>query len=136
MGELKTKMNDGNPLAFLNAVAHEKRRKDSLILLEIMKEVTGEPAKMWGDSIVGFGQMTYINTTGTNVWLMTGFSPRKQSLTVYIMDGFDRYQEILSRLGKFKTAKSCLYINKLEDVDEDVLKELVAASIKYIRGKQ
>ena len=88
---------------------------------------------MWGDSIVGFGSYSYTNTTGReNSWFLTGFSPRKQSLTLYIMSGFDEYDKLLGKLGKHSTGKSCLYIKKLEDVDMDVLKELVKQSVEHM----
>ncbi len=133
MAELKTQKNDGDVIAFLNSVAHEKRRTDSFKVLELMKEVTGETPKMWGDSIIGFGQYHYKYASGREGdWFLTGFSPRKQSLTLYIMAGFDDYDELMSRLGKYKTGKSCLYINKLEDVDQDVLRTLVKKSAQHM----
>lgn len=133
MAELKTQKNDGDVIAFLNGVAHEKRRTDSFKVLELMKEVTGETPKMWGNSIIGFGQYHYKYASGREGdWFLTGFSPRKQSLTLYIMAGFDDYDELMSRLGKYKTGKSCLYINKLEDVDQDVLRTLVKKSAEHM----
>jgi len=133
MAELKTQKNDGDVIAFLNSVAHEKRRTDSFKVLELMKEVTGETPKMWGNSIIGFGQYHYKYASGREGdWFLTGFSPRKQSLTLYIMAGFDDYDELMSRLGKYKTGKSCLYINKLEDVDQDVLRTLVKKSAEHM----
>jgi len=134
MAELKTKRNDKDPNAFIGTVENETRRRDALQLLDIMKGLTGERAEMWGPSIIGFGTMTYTNTTGANEWMMIGFSPRKQSLTVYFMNGFKKYEEQLSRLGKHKHSKSCLYINKLSDVDIGVLKEMIADSIDHIRS--
>ncbi|WP_304944479.1 DUF1801 domain-containing protein, partial [Vallitalea guaymasensis] len=102
----------------------------------IMKNLTKEQPKMWGPSIIGFGKMEYKNTSGTHDWMMTGFSPRKQNLTIYIMDGFIKYEQLLSKLGKHKLGKSCLYINKLEDIDIDILKELISISIEYIKSKK
>ena len=133
MAELKTQKNDGNVEIFLNSVAHDKRRADAFQVLELMKEVTGEAPKMWGDSIIGFGSYHYTYASGREGdWFLTGFSPRKQNLTLYIMAGFDEYDDLMARLGKFKTGKSCLYINKLEDIDQDVLKELVEKSAEHM----
>ena len=133
MAELKTKRNKGNVEAFLKEVPDEKKQQDSFTILELMKQVTGEKPEMWGDSIVGFGSYNYTNTTGReNSWFLTGFSPRKQNLTLYIMSGFDEYDKLLSKLGKHSTGKSCLYIKKLEDVDMEVLKELVKQSVAHM----
>ena len=133
MTELKTKPNDKDVLKFLKSVENQRRREDSLEMLKIMQEVTQEEPIMWGDSIVGFGSYHYKYKSGREAdWLATGFSPRKQALTVYIMDGFDKYEELLKTLGKHKTGKSCLYINKLDDVDISVLKELIKESMKYV----
>ena len=133
MAELKTQKNDGDVEVFLNNVAHDKRRADAFQVLELMKEVTGEAPKMWGDSIIGFGSYHYTYASGREGdWFLTGFSPRKQNLTLYIMAGFDEYDDLMARLGKFKTGKSCLYINKLEDIDQDVLKELVEKSAEHM----
>ena len=101
-----------------------------------MKEVTGEEAVMWGKSLVGFGSYDYKYASGkAGSWFLTGFSPRKQSMTLYIMPGFDQYDDLMSDLGKFKTGKSCLYVNKLEDVDMDVLRQLVQLSADHMRSK-
>ncbi|MCB9348621.1 MAG: DUF1801 domain-containing protein [Lewinellaceae bacterium] len=136
MSDLKTKPHEANVETFLNSVEHSQRREDSLAMLEIMKEVTGEEPRMWGDSIVGFGSYHYQYKSGREGdWMLTGFSPRKQSLTLYIMSGFSHYDELLQKLGKHKTGKSCLYINKLEDVDLDVLKEMIRESVKMMREK-
>lgn len=133
MPALKTQKNDASVEAFLESVDPEKRREDSKVILKMMREVTGDEPSMWGASIIGFGSYRYKYADGReNAWFQTGFSPRKQNLTLYIMPGFDRYKELLARLGKFKTGKSCLYINKLEDVDFDVLRELVKESVKVM----
>jgi hypothetical protein len=129
MAELKTQKTDANVEDFLHGVDHQTRREDSLTLLKLIRGITGDPGFMWGSSIVGFGDFTYTNTTKKEYqWFKTGFSPRKNSLTLYIMDGFEGYDEIRSRLGKHKTGKSCLYINKLADINLDVLEELIATS--------
>ncbi len=133
MAELKTKPNDASVEAFLNSVENKKRRQDSFVVLEMMKEITGAEPQMWGESIIGFGSYHYKYQSGREGdWFVAGFSPRKQSLTLYIMAGFSRYDELLSKLGKYKHGKSCLYVNKLEDVDMNILRELVTQSVKYI----
>ncbi len=129
MSELKTQANDASVEDFLAAVPNARRREDSAKMLDLMLEVTGEPARMWGDSIVGFGTYHYRYKSGREGdWPRTGFSPRKQYLAIYIMPGFGEYEPLLSRLGKHRTSVSCLYINKLADVDMDVLREIVAGS--------
>lgn len=134
MAELKTKRNEGDVEAYLNSVENEKKRKDSFTVLKLMQEVTGEQPEMWGDSIVGFGSYHYKYESGREGdWFLTGFAPRKQNLTLYIMAGFDEYDKLLGKLGKYKTGKSCLYINKIEDVDRDVLRELVRQSVEHMK---
>lgn len=136
MAELKTTPNSSDVLQFLNSVENDKRKNDSLYVLELMKNITKCQPKMWGTSIVGFGTYHYKYDSGREGdWFLTGFSPRKQSLTLYIMPGFDRFEELMAKLGNYKTGKSCLYINKLEDVDESVLKKLIKESIDYLNNK-
>lgn len=131
MAELKTKVNDQSVTAFLEANADEKRRSDCFTILEMMKKATGAEPKMWGDSIVGFGSYHYKYASGQEGdWLLTGFSPRKQALTLYLMSGFTDFEDLLSRLGKYKTGKGCLYIKKLADVDQTILQELIDQSVK------
>ncbi|MGD8404154.1 MAG: DUF1801 domain-containing protein [Anaerolineales bacterium] len=133
MAELKTKRNKGDVEAFLNSVSDERKREDSFAILDLMKQTTGKEPEMWGDSIVGFGSYHYKYKSGREGdWFLTGFSPRKQNLTLYIMSGFDEYDQLLSKLGKHSTGKSCLYIKKIEDVDVDVLKELVQKSVEHM----
>ena len=133
MAELKTKINDADVEAFLNGIEDEKRRKDSFAVLELMKKITKAEPKMWGASIVGFGNYRYKYKSGREGdWFVSGFSPRKQNLTLYVMSGFSRYEELLAKLGKHKTGKSCLYINKLEDVDLDVLAEMIETSVENV----
>ena len=99
-----------------------------------MEEIMGEPAKMWGASIVGFGSYHYVYASGKEGdWMVTGFSPRKQAMTLYIMAGFDRYDELMVQLGKFTTGKSCLYLKNLSDVNESVLRELITASCDHMK---
>ena len=116
---------------FLNSIEDAQRRKDSKAIAKMMKELTGEPPRMWGSSIVGFGTYHYKYATGREGdWPLTGFSPRKQALTLYIKSGFSEYKPLLKKLGKFKTGKACLYIKKLDDVDPKVLRELIKRSVK------
>jgi hypothetical protein len=134
MAELKTQPNQQSVEDFLNNVENETKRQDSFSILELMKEETGDEPIMWGDSIVGFGKYHYKYASGREgEWFLTGFSPRVQNLTLYIMSGFDEYDELLNKLGKYSTGKSCLYIKKLEDVDQDVLRELVSKSVEHMK---
>jgi hypothetical protein len=134
MAELKTKKTDASVDGFLSGVENERRREDSFVVLEMMKRITGEKPKMWGSSIVGFGSYHYRYASGREGdWPRIGFSPRKQSLTIYVMPGFSNYDDLLSRLGKHRTGKSCLYVNKLADVDLDVLEQLVRSSLDAMR---
>lgn len=134
MTKLKTQKNKASVEDFLNSVTNEKKRKDSFKIMELMREVTGEKPAMWGKSIVGFGSYHYKYASGREGdWFLTGFSPRKQSLTLYIMPGFDRYESLLGNLGKYKTGKSCLYINKLEDVDRTILQEIIKQSVNHLK---
>ncbi len=134
MAELKTKKNDASVEGFLTGVENERRREDSFVVLEMMKRVTGEEPTMWGTSIVGFGSYHYRYASGREGdWPRIGFSPRKQSLTLYVMPGFSNYDDLLSRLGKHRTGKSCLYVNKLADVDMDVLEQLIRSSLDAMR---
>lgn len=135
MAELKTQRNDASVTEFLHAIEHEQKRNDAFAILDLMQEVTGAEPQMWGSSIVGFGSYRYKYASGREGdWMMVGFSPRKQNLTLYIMPGFEHYEELMGKLGKHKTGKSCLYINKLADVDQDVLKELVTQSVAHMKA--
>lgn len=132
--DLKTKVNKASVEKFLNAVKDEQARADCYEILKMMKQVTKEEPKMWGSSIVGFGSYHYKSKSGREGdWMLTGFSPRKQNLTLYLMGGFDEQKDLLKKLGKHTTSVGCLYIKKLDDVDKKVLKELVAASVKRMK---
>ena len=134
MAELKTRPNDGSVEDFLGSVEDPGRREDCRRILDLMQEVTGHPPRMWGPSIVGFGTYHYKYASGREAdWMLTGFSPRKQNLTLYIMSGFDHEDELMGRLGKYKTGKSCLYLKKLDDVDLDVLREMVRSSVERMK---
>lgn len=136
MDDLKTRENDGDVEAFLASVENEKRREDCRAVMDLMRDATGEAPRMWGDSIIGFGRYHYVYDSGREGdWFLTGVSPRKQSLSVYIMAGFDRHEGLMAKLGKHRTGKSCLYIDKLEDVDLAVLRELVSVSVRYMRAR-
>ena len=129
--EIKTSENDGNVEDFLNAVEDEQRRSDSLRALEIFKKVTGEPPKMWGTAIVGFGNRKVYRSDGGELdWLITGFSPRKAGLTLYVLNGAPKQDQLLAKLGKHKASGGCLHIKKMSDVDEKVLAELISASVE------
>ncbi len=136
MVELKTKKNDGSVEGFLNSVEHDKKRNDSFKILEMMKTISGIEPKMWGDSIIGFGTTKYRYASGEEgEWFQVGFSPRKQNLSFYLWGLYthqesEEYKQLMSRLGKHKLGKSCLYINKLADVDQDILQELIKLSLK------
>jgi hypothetical protein len=137
MGELKTLENDGSATDFIDAMPEETKRKDSYVLLDLYKRVTGLEPRMWGTSIIGFGKYHYKSERSTQEgdWPLAGFSPRKQNLTLYFLQGFDTLlAEPLAKLGKHKTSKSCLYINKLADIDVAVLEEVVSKG--FIDAKQ
>lgn len=135
MSENKTKPTDESVRARLDAVADDERRADCYRVLRIMEEVTGEEPRIWGRGMVGFGTYHYRYESGREGdWFVTGFAPRKNDLTLYIMAGFDRYDELMARLGKHRTGKSCLYLKRLSDVDLDVLTELVSRSVAHTRA--
>ena len=137
MAEIKKKLNESSVEKFLNSVEDKEKRELSFKVLELMKKITKEEPKMWGTSIIGFGTYHYKYKSGQEGdWMQVGLSPRKQAVTLYIMSGFSRYDELMNKLGKYKTGKSCLYIKKEEDIDFEVLKELVAQSVKYIKNKK
>ncbi|MCB9174846.1 MAG: DUF1801 domain-containing protein [Flavobacteriales bacterium] len=127
MAELKTKKNQASVEAFINLVEHEGKRKDAFEILEMMATITNEEPKMWGTSIIGFGDVRYKYASGREGdWFKVGFSPRKANVSLYLMGcDISKADSILSRLGKYKTGKGCLYINKLADIDKNVLKELI-----------
>ena len=134
MADVKTKKNEKSVEDFLNSVTDPIKRKDSYEILKLMQDVTNEEPKMWGDSIVGFGDYQYKYKSGREGnWFLIGFSPRKRNLTLYIMSGFSKYDEILGKLGKHKTGKSCLYINKLSDVDKTILTQLASESVQFVK---
>ena len=136
MPENKTRPNTSSVTLFIEAVDDELKEADCYTLIDLMKEITGEEPVMWGPSIIGFGSYHYKYDSGREGDMMlTGFSPRKQNLSVYIMTGFAKYEELLKELGKHKTGKSCLYFKRLSDVNIDVLTELIKASYDHYNHK-
>lgn len=138
MAELKTKVTKASVRDFIDSVPDKAKRQDGVVLLELFQQVTGEKPKMWGSSIIGFGSYHYKSERSSQEgdWPLTGFSPRKQNLTLYIMSGFAGYSDALKKLGKHKTSGgSCLYINKLGDVDLAVLKQLIKRSFLAMKKK-
>lgn len=136
MAELKTKQNEASVEAFLDGIEHVKRQADARVVVDMMTRITGWQAKMWGKSIIGFGAYDYKYESGrSGRWMIVGLSPRKASLTVYIMPGFSGFPELMTRIGKYKTGRSCLYINKLEDVNLSVLEQLIAQSVDVMKDR-
>ncbi len=137
MAENKTKPTEASVQAFLETVTDERKREDSFTLVKLMQEVTGEEARMWGDTMVGFGNYHYKYASGREGDMMlVGFSPRKAALTLYIMSGLDDGDPLLTRLGKYKTGKACLYVKTLKDVDMTVLRQMVERSVSRLREQQ
>lgn len=136
MATLKTLPNDASVEDFLNTVTNEVRKRDSFMLLQMYSKITGQQPKMWGSSIIGFGQYHYKSERSTQEgdWPLAGFSPRKQSLTLYFMPGFANYTDLLKDLGKHKISVGCLYINKLADINLSTLEKLIEQS--YLEAKE
>ncbi|MCJ8344857.1 DUF1801 domain-containing protein [bacterium] len=138
MAELKTKQNDGDILLYLEGMENEKKRVDALRLFTLFTEAIDDKASMWGDSLVGFGKYHYKSDRSTQEgdWPLVAFAPRKANISIYIMPGFSQYQDLLAKLGKHKVSKgSCLYIKKLADIDETILKELIKISVLDMKKK-
>ena len=134
MADMKTKPADVTVETFLSGIDDEQAQKDSNKLVELMAQLTGEPPVMWGPAIVGFGKYHYKYESGREGHIcMTGFSPRKGKLSLYVLSGFDGQDELLAKLGKHKTGKGCLYIKRLEDINMDVLKELISKSCDFLK---
>ena len=132
---MKTAENDGDVAAFLTSVAHRGRAEDAGVVADMMQRITGCPPRMWGDSIIGFDGYDYRRRDGSpHRWFITGVSPRKANLTIYIMPGFKKYQDLLARLGPHKTSVSCLYLGRLAKVDMGVLEELISQSVALMRA--
>lgn len=136
MAELKTQENDADVAAFLSGVAHARRREDAKAVCAMMERLSGQPPRMWGGSIIGFGAYEYQQKNGqAGRWPIVGLSPRKANLTVYIMPGFDAFADDLAALGPHKTSVSCLYLTDLRKVDMAVLERIVARSIEIMRAR-
>ena len=136
MAENKTRPTKASVSAFLASIDDLEKRRDARKIGAMMRRATGRRATLWGPSIVGYGRYQYRYDSGrSGEFMLTGYSPRKQAMTVYIMPGFDAYAALLKRLGKHKTSKSCLYIKRLSDVDEDVLEELIVRSVDVMRAR-
>lgn len=136
MAELKTKKNNASVDAFLECVADEARRADAIRVMKLMRRITGAKPKMWGGSIIGFGDYRCKYPSGRELdWFIAGFSPRKANLTLYLMSGFDGQERLLKQLGKHKTGKACLYIKRLADIDLAALGELIQASVAHASGR-
>ena len=133
MAENKTKPTDVSVEEFLASIENDQRRQDAIAVCELMQEVTGEKPVMWGPPMVVFGTYHYKNASGREGdHFLAGFAPRKANLVLYILSGFKQHDALMKKLGKYKTGSSCLYINKLEDVDVEVLRELVRRSVEYV----
>jgi hypothetical protein len=132
--EPKTKLTEASVDDFLESIPDEGRRTDCKAVAKLMKKVTKAAPKMWGTSIVGFGTREYQGASGTSTWMEIGFSPRKANLTLYVMTGIESHPALFKRLGKYKNGKGCLYINRLSDVDLNVLEQIITASVGRIRG--
>ena len=134
MAELKTKENKTSVSGFLKKIPDADRRRDAQKILKMMQSVTKEEPKMWGSSIIGFGRMHYKYASGREGdWFKAGFSPRKDSFTLYLCGGFAPHADLMENLGKYKTGVGCLYVKKLDDVDETVLRQLIKRTVKGIR---
>jgi hypothetical protein len=135
MSKLRTRPHDASVHAFLESV-DEGRRQDCRDLVEMMRRATGEEPRMWGGAMIGFGTYHYRYDSGREGdWPLSGFSPRKVNLTIYVMAGVERFPELLRRLGKHKAGKGCLYVKRLSDVDNEVLEEIVQSSVDYLRKR-
>ena len=135
MADLKTRPGRASVSRFIDGIENEQRRRDCRTLMRMMKQVTGKRAVLWGGSIAGYGRYHYRYRSGREGdWFVTGFSPRKQYLTIYIMPGFEKYPDLMGRLGRYKTGRSCLYLRRLDDVDQEALAGLVARSVADMAG--
>ena len=136
MAENKTKKTGASVTEFLKSIDDPKMRADAKKVAAMMRRATGKRARMWGSSIVGYGTYHYKYASGREGdFMVTGYSPRKQALSVYIIPGFSKFGPLMKRLGKYKTGKSCLYIKRLSDVDEKVLEKLIESSVREMRNK-
>ncbi len=136
MADLKTQENEASVEGFLTTVENDRRRADAMQVIDMMRQATGEDPKMWGKSIIGFGKYDYTYASGREgTFMRIGLSPRKANLVLYLMPGYDDHADTLKRLGKHKIGKSCLYVNKLADLDLGVLRELIDASLEEMERR-
>jgi len=134
VAENKTKPGKASVTAYINGIEDKQKRSDVKKVAAMMRKATGKRARMWGANIVGYGKYHYKYDSGREGdFMITGFSPRKQALTLYVIPGFKHFEPLMKKLGKYKTGKSCLYIKRLSDVDENVLNKLIVGSVKYMR---
>lgn len=135
MAELKTRPSDRDVRAFLSALEDEQQREDAFALLNLMQEITGQPPRLWGENIIGFGEYHYRYASGRQGdWPTVAFAPRKRELVLYIMSGFEAYPALMQRLGKYRTGKSCLYVRRLKEIDLPTLRELIRKSVEDIQA--
>ncbi len=136
MAKSKTRPTSASVDDYLNMVEPEKKRIDAFALKDLLARASGYPPVMWGDNIVGYGSYHYKYNSGREGdWMITAFAPRSQNLVVYVMPGFSEYGELMDRLGTYRTGRSCLYINKLDDINPDVLEELIKRSVVWMKEK-
>ncbi len=136
MAEIKTKPGQENITDFLNSITPESKKKDAFQLLELFQKITGLQPQLWGGAIVGFGKYEYQQKGGQKgEWFLAGFAPRKSNISIYTMAGFEQYESLLQKLGKYKTGMGCLYVNKLVDVDLKILEKIASASFEEMKKK-
>jgi len=136
MSENKTKPTEVDVDEFLNQIENPVQKKDTLKIIDMMKDITGEEPKLWGDSIIGFGEYRYKYASGREGdWFLTGVSPRKNNTSLYLSYGYENHTDLMDKLGKYKRGKACLYIKKLEDVNETTLKELISRSADEVKKR-
>ena len=136
MGELKTKQHDGDVTEFIRSYTDsEQKRADSFALVKLMREVTGFEPKMWGDTMIGFGQYHYKSERSRQEgdWMLVGFSPRKAAISLYVYSGILEQEELLAGLGNFKMGKGCIYVKKLSDIDPEVLRKIIFSTVAYLK---
>jgi len=134
MSDLKTRPQADSVADFIESVADPRRQREAHQLVALLSDATGEPPVMWGKNIVGFGSYHYRYASGREGdWMLTGFSPRKAKLSIYLMDGVERHADELAKMGPYTNGVSCLYVKSLDAVDEEVLSDVVRASVAYVR---
>lgn len=134
MAKLKTVETTASVISFVNSIPDVNKRNDCFEIIKIMKQATNMEPKMWGKDIIGFGNYKYKYESGREgEWFLTGFSPRSLNISIYIMTGFNRYKELMKKLGNVKTGKSCLYVKKLEEIDKKILKDIILLSLKDLK---